>query len=168
MHPEMDAGCAVTVRGTIQFAQPPVTARPMHPIAHIGFEPNDPTLLAPVLTFVGWVVCLAVGLLGFLLPYARPHQSVNPTQSVKVQRLVVELSKEPVAPSETERLPGPRLFRALAGGRHGSAADCRCTTVCGHRVRGTCGRPDARCPVRPGHVCQAIPEGAVGATAHVR
>ena len=108
MHPEMDAGCAVTVRGTIQFAQPPVTARPMHPIAHIGFEPNDPTLLAPVLTFVGWVVCLAVGLLGFLLPYARPHQSVNPTQSVKVQRLVVELSKEPVAPSETERLPGPR------------------------------------------------------------
>ncbi len=167
MHPEMDAGCAVTVRGTIQFAQPPVTARPMHPIAHIGFEPNDPTLLAPVLTFVGWVVCLAVGLLGFLLPYARPHQSVNPTQSVKVQRLIVELSKEPVAPSETERPPGPGLpcpsrrtpwlrrrlplHNRLRPSR--SRYLWKARRALSHSTR----------PRMPGH-----PEGAGGATAHIR
>jgi TonB family protein len=93
---------------TIQFAGAPATARPPRPLAHFGFEPSDNTPLTPVLTLVAWVVCLAVGLLGFVLPYARPHQSVNAPQSVKVERLVVELSKEPAAPGETERLPGPR------------------------------------------------------------
>lgn len=93
---------------SIQFAGSPATARPMTPLAHIGFEPDDDAPLTPVLTLVVWIVCLAVGVLGFMLPYARPHESVNAPQSVKVERLVVELSKEPAAPSENERLLGPR------------------------------------------------------------
>ncbi len=93
---------------TTRFAGPTATARPMNLIAHIGLEPDEDAPLTPVLTLVAWVVCLAVGLLGFMLPYARPHQSVSTPQSVKVERLVVELSKEPAVPSENERLPGSR------------------------------------------------------------
>lgn len=99
---------------TTQFVGPPATARPTNLIAHIGMEASDDTPLAPVLTFVAWVVCLAIGLLGFLLPYSRPHRSVKTPESVKIQRLVVELSKEPPAPSESERLPGnPRSTAPL-------------------------------------------------------
>ena len=91
---------------TTQFVGPQSTARPTNLIAHIGMEASDDTPLIPVLTLVDWVVCLAVGLLGFLLPYSRPHRSVKAPESVKIQRLVVELSKEPPAPSENERRAG--------------------------------------------------------------
>jgi len=91
---------------TTQFVGPAATACPTNLIAHIGMEASDDTPLTPVLTLVAWVVCLAIGLLGFLLPYSRPHRSVKTPESVKIQRLVVELSKEPPAPSENERLPG--------------------------------------------------------------
>ena len=93
-------------KGTVQVVGPPATAGPTNRISHIGLESNDDTPLTPVLTFVAWVVCLAIGLLGFVLPYSRPHRSVKTSETVKVQRLVVELSKEPTAPVENERLPG--------------------------------------------------------------
>jgi protein TonB len=92
----------VTARETIQSAGSPATDL----IAHIGFETGDDTSLVPVLTLVGWLCCLAIGVLGLMLPYGHPHRSVTATESVKVQRLVVELSKEPPAPVETERLAG--------------------------------------------------------------
>ena len=91
---------------TFQAVGPSATARPANLIAHIGFEPSDDTPLAPVLTFVVWVVCLAIGLLGFLLPYSRLHQSTKAPKPVNVEKLVVELSKEPEAPLENERPPG--------------------------------------------------------------
>ena len=99
----------MTAKGTIPFVGSLARARPTNLIAHIGFEPNDPTPLAPVLTFVAWVVCLAVGLLGFLLPYARPHRSTKAPKPVNVERLIVELSKEPEVPLENERPPGSPL-----------------------------------------------------------
>ncbi len=78
---------------TSQVVGPPTTARPTNLMAHIGFEPNDDAPLTPILTFVVWVACLAIGLLGFLLPYSRAPRSVKTPESVKIQRLVVELSK---------------------------------------------------------------------------
>jgi protein TonB len=75
-------------------------------IARVGFEKNDDIPLIPVLTLVGWVVCLAIGLLGFALPYSRPHRAVRAPESAKVQRLVVELSREPTVPMETEHQYG--------------------------------------------------------------
>lgn len=75
-------------------------------MAHIGFEPNDDTPLAPVLTFVIWVVCLSIGLLGFLLSYSRPHRPVKTPESVKVERLVVELNNAPDVSPENDRPPG--------------------------------------------------------------
>jgi protein TonB len=91
---------------TIQAVGPPAAAGPANLIAHIGFEPSDNTPLTPVLTFVVWIVCLAIGLLGFLLPYSRLHRSTKAPKPVNVERLVVELSKEPEAPPENERPPG--------------------------------------------------------------
>lgn len=89
------------------------TVRPTNLMAHIGFEPNDDTPLAPVLTFVAWVVCLAIGLLGFLMPYARPHRPSKAPGSIKVERLVVELSREPEVPLENEHPPGNPSSPAL-------------------------------------------------------
>src|SRR5579859_1009453 len=78
----------------------------MNSITYVGFERSDDTPLVSVCTLVAWVVCLAIGLLGFALPYSRPHQSVKAPESMKVQRLVVELSKEPAAPMEAKRPSG--------------------------------------------------------------
>jgi protein TonB len=75
-------------------------------IARIGFESSDDTPLAPVLTLVVWVVCLAIGLLGFLLPYSRPHRPAKAPESAKVERLLVELNSAPAAPLENEQSPG--------------------------------------------------------------
>ena len=91
---------------TTRFVGQPATACPTNLMAHIGFEPNDDTPLAPVLTFVAWVVCLAIGLLGFLMPYSRPHRPIKAPESVKVERLVVELSKEPEVALGNEHPPG--------------------------------------------------------------
>jgi periplasmic protein TonB len=74
-------------------------------MARIGFESNDDTPLAPVLTFVVWVVCLAIGLLGFLLSYSRPHRPTKAPESAKVEKLLVELSSAPAAPLENEQPP---------------------------------------------------------------
>jgi periplasmic protein TonB len=81
-------------------------ARPATLMAHIGFESNEDTPLTPVLTFVIWVVCLAIGLLGFLLSYSRPHRPVKTPESVKVERLVVELSNAPEVSPENDHPPG--------------------------------------------------------------
>src|SRR5450432_270484 len=75
-------------------------------MARIGFESNDDTPLAPVLTFVVWVVCLAIELLGFLLSYSRPHRPGKAPESAKVEKLLVELSSAPAAPLENEQPPG--------------------------------------------------------------
>src|SRR5580704_12450638 len=98
----------VIANQTLEAGRPSAATRPTNLMAHIGFEPNDDTPLAPVLTFVGWMVCLAIGLLGFLMPYSRPHQTIKTPQSVKVERLVVELSKEPeVSPENDHPLGNP-------------------------------------------------------------
>jgi len=43
------------------------------------------------------------------MPYSRPHQAIKTPQSVKVERLVVELSKEPEVPPENQRPLGSPL-----------------------------------------------------------
>ncbi len=96
----------MNAKSTIQFVGPPVTARPTDSIAHIGMEPSDGTSLVPVVTFVIWTVCLAVGLFGFLLPYSRVHPFVKALEPVKVEKLFVQLGKETITPLENERQPG--------------------------------------------------------------
>jgi TonB family protein len=95
----------MNAKGTIQFAGSPVTAGPADSIAHIGMEPSDDMSLMPVVTFVIWMVCLAVGLLGFLLPYSRVRRYVKAPEPVKVEKLFVQLGKETIVPSENDRQP---------------------------------------------------------------
>jgi len=94
----------VNAKGTIQFVGPPVTARPADSIAHIGMEPAEDTSLMEVLTFVMWVACLAVGLLGFAFHYSRPPRPVKQLEPVKMEKLFVQLSKQPAVPLENMRL----------------------------------------------------------------
>ncbi|MGO9243718.1 MAG: energy transducer TonB [Verrucomicrobiia bacterium] len=105
MHSKMDKGFAVIAGGTIEFVGPPVPARPADSIAHIGMEPSDGMSLVPVVTFVIWTVCLAVGLFGFLLPYSRVRRFVKALEPVKVEKLFVQLGKETIVPTENERQP---------------------------------------------------------------
>jgi TonB family protein len=96
----------VNAKGIIQFVGSPITARPTETIAHIGMEPSGDTSLVPVVTFVIWMVCLAVGLLGFLLPYSRVHRFIKAPEPVKLEKLFVQLGKETITPTENERQPG--------------------------------------------------------------
>lgn len=64
-------------------------------------EPNDVALF----TLVVWLVCLFVGVLGFVLPYERPRPPAPPEQPVLAQQLQVELTDEPLPPPETEPRP---------------------------------------------------------------
>jgi TonB family protein len=89
----------MTANSTIQFVR-----RPTESIAHIGMEPTEDSSLVEVVTFVTWTVCLAVGLLGFWFHYSRPHPFVKPPEPVKLERLLVQLNKQPVVPSEELRL----------------------------------------------------------------
>ena len=59
-----------------------------------------------MVTFVTWTVCLAVGLLGFLLPYSRVHRFIREPEPVKVEKLFVQLGKQTITPTENERQPG--------------------------------------------------------------
>jgi protein TonB len=95
----------VNAKNTTQFVGPPITAPLTDAIAHIGFEPSDDASLVPVVTFVTWMVCLAVGLLGFLLPYSRVHRVTKTSEPVKLEKLFVQLAKETITPTENERQP---------------------------------------------------------------
>ena len=94
----------MTVKYTIQFIRPPETAHSMGAIAHLGMEPTEDTSLVEVWTFVTWTVWLAVGLLGFWLHYSRPHPPVRPPEPVKMEKLFVQLAKQPAVPLENLRL----------------------------------------------------------------
>jgi periplasmic protein TonB len=96
----------VIANKTTQIDGSPTMARPANLMAHIGFEPSDDAPLTLVLTFVTWVVCLAIGLLGFLLSYSRPHRPVKAPESIKVERLVVELNNAPDISHENDHPPG--------------------------------------------------------------
>jgi protein TonB len=74
--------------------------------ARIPFDMEDDGqgVSIPIVTLIGWGLCLVVGFLGFVLPYSRPRPAVKPPEPLVVQTLQVELEKKP-PPSELEPLP---------------------------------------------------------------
>jgi len=70
----------------------------------------QPKPMPALLTLVLWVTCLAVGILGLVFPYARPHARVVPLATIMTEKLVVELTDEPLVIGAT-----------LAAGSMGSA-----------------------------------------------
>jgi TonB family protein len=95
----------VNAKSTTRFVEPPVTGRETDVIAHVGMESSDDASLVPVMTFVMWTVCLAVGLLGSLLPYSRIRRITRAPEPVKLEKLFVQLGKETVVPTEREHQP---------------------------------------------------------------
>src|SRR5688572_6857760 len=54
--------------------------------------------VAAVIALVLWTGCLSVGLVGFVLPYARPVAPPKQELSVKAEMVQVELTSEPLPP----------------------------------------------------------------------
>jgi protein TonB len=55
-------------------------------------------------TFLTWMICLAGGALGMLIPYARPRQAPPEPPAIQAQALQVELSPETAEPLAREIL----------------------------------------------------------------
>ncbi|MCG3150579.1 MAG: hypothetical protein PCFJNLEI_04066 [Verrucomicrobiae bacterium] len=73
---------------------PPVAVKSRAPI---WFERRRENVsCAGLLTLVLWVTCLAVGLCGLVFPYARPRAKAAPVETIKTEKLVVELTDEPL------------------------------------------------------------------------
>ena len=74
--------------------------------------------LLPILTAILWVGCLAVGAVGFVLPYARPVAPPKPPEPVIAELLKVELTHDSlpasdIAPPKTELITPPPLSEPL-------------------------------------------------------
>lgn len=65
--------------------------------------------MPPVLVLVLWVFCLAVGVLGFAVPYSRPKVICFCDPIVEVQKLEVELKEDqtPPLPADPSQPPPP-------------------------------------------------------------
>jgi protein TonB len=55
---------------------------------------------AAILTFVLWVGCVAIGIVGLLTPYSRPEPSASKQAPVQAQILQVELTTDPLPPPD--------------------------------------------------------------------
>ena len=95
-----------------------MTAAPVHPSSQASFlKSRSPAVLRrgpatcdgiswwSVLTLVLWTGCLAIGWLGFVLPYARPHPQAKPPEPVQTQILNVELANDLPLPEPVPPLP---------------------------------------------------------------
>jgi periplasmic protein TonB len=72
----------------------------------------DPLSLLSVCTFVLWLGCVVVGVLGHSMPYARPQADAPPPPPVQAEILPVELVNDPLPPPDITPplvVPSPRL-----------------------------------------------------------
>ncbi|HEY4245325.1 MAG TPA: TonB family protein [Lacunisphaera sp.] len=60
---------------------------------------DSPINFAQISTLVLWSACLLVGVLGFILPYSRPHPPAIAPAPIVVEKLEVELTKDPLPPA---------------------------------------------------------------------
>ncbi|MFA6290119.1 MAG: hypothetical protein WC661_22255, partial [Opitutaceae bacterium] len=62
---------------------------------------------APIITFVLWAGCLLVGGLGYALPYSRPQPPAPEPAPVTAEKLVVELTADPLPATDSLTPPDP-------------------------------------------------------------
>lgn len=98
----MSQTTTVSVPTLQRFSDSPVVAA-AKPAALIAFPADDradsPVNFAQISTFVLWSACLLVGVLGFVLPYNRPSLPALSPEPVTVEKLEVELTKDPLPPA---------------------------------------------------------------------
>jgi periplasmic protein TonB len=65
--------------------------------------------MTPVITFVLWSGCIVVGLVGIVLPYARPFPLTKEKPPIQAEMVQVELSNDPLPPiAQPERPSVPQ------------------------------------------------------------
>jgi len=70
----------------------------------------EETALGAVLTLVIWMGCLAVGVLGLWISYARPRPVATPLPPVQARMVNVEIASVPLSPPEVApSLPTPAM-----------------------------------------------------------
>ncbi len=65
----------------------------------------DEVSLVGIVTLVLWLGCLAVGELGFCLPYAHPHLPAKEPEPIQVENLKIELTNEVPPPPDVAPPP---------------------------------------------------------------
>lgn len=74
-----------------------------------GEIPADSVSWTSVMTLVLWVGCLAIGVLGFVVPYSRPAREVEGLPAIEAEILNVELTPDPVISPAVSMAPPPPL-----------------------------------------------------------
>ena len=78
------------------------------PAPHSFSKPATKTIgFAPIITFVLWAGCLLVGGLGYALPYSRPRPPTPEPAPVTVEKIVVELTADPLPAADSTTPPDP-------------------------------------------------------------
>ena len=75
------------------------------PPLSVALRPREESGLVSIFTLVLWVGCLAIGFIGFVLPYLRPQPPAKTRPPVIAELLNVELMSDPLPPAN----PAPPL-----------------------------------------------------------
>ena len=73
---------------------------------------REDSRLIPIFTLVLWVGCLAIGFVGFVLPYLRPQPPARTPPPVVAELINVELTSDPLPPVNPAS-PPPNLLQPL-------------------------------------------------------
>lgn len=99
-------------RATSRFARPevdrhsePLTTRSLLRGVVTSDLPGDAASLLSIVSFVIWLGCLIVGLLGMIIPYPRPPVPEPVRPPVQAAILKVELTNDPMLPAEAGSPP---------------------------------------------------------------
>ena len=98
----MSQTTTVSAPAPLRFSNSSVAsvAKPTSFIASLAEDRADSLInFAQISTFVLSSTCLLVGVLGFALPYNRPRPPALPLEPVVVEKLEVELTKDPLPPA---------------------------------------------------------------------
>lgn len=77
---------------------------------------NDSTPFASLLTFVLWIFCVAVGVVGFVIPYQRPKMPVAAPPPIQAELIKVELTETELPPEivpQPATVPQPSAIKPL-------------------------------------------------------
>jgi protein TonB len=84
--------------------------------ANSNFAANDSTPFATLLTLVLWIFCVAVGVVGFVIPYTRPKIPVAAPPPVQAELIKVELTETELPPEivpQPATVPQPSAIKPI-------------------------------------------------------
>lgn len=73
-------------------------------------QPRHEISLPSIVTTTIWTTCLAIGLIGIIIPYARPALAKKAEAPIQAELLNVELTDDPLPPLENSSAPPPDVL----------------------------------------------------------